>query len=95
VPSQDVDDLVQEVLGVVVRELPRFDHAGRPGSFRAWLRAVTVNRLRTSWRSQRAQPAAPFGPPRKCSCASRTSRAKWLSRPSRQGPPSMSSRTGK
>jgi RNA polymerase sigma-70 factor (ECF subfamily) len=42
----EADDLAQEVFIVVIRELPRFDRQ-REGSFRAWLRQVTVNRVRT------------------------------------------------
>lgn len=42
----DTDDVLQDVLTVLVRELPRFEHNGRPGAFRAWLKAMTVNRLR-------------------------------------------------
>jgi RNA polymerase sigma-70 factor (ECF subfamily) len=51
----DVDDLTQRVLQVVVRKLPQFEHSGRPGAFRAWLRGITVNVLRESWRAR--QPA--------------------------------------
>lgn len=40
----DVDDLVQEVMTVLVRELPGFRRQ-RPGSFRCWLKAITVHRL--------------------------------------------------
>src|SRR4051812_5659600 len=54
----DADDLVQEVLTTLVKELPAFRHGRRPGAFRAWLRAVTVNRLREYWRSRRDQPQA-------------------------------------
>src|SRR5947209_11097230 len=54
----DVDDVVQEVLTTLVRELPRFEHNGRPGAFRAWLRAITVNRIRTYWQSRRAPQGA-------------------------------------
>src|SRR5262249_21126285 len=43
-------------LAVLVRELPRFEHSNHPGAFRAWLRSITVNRLRAAWRSRR--PAA-------------------------------------
>jgi len=57
----DVDDLSQDVLGVLVRELPRFEHDGRPGAFRRWLRTVTVNRLRTFWRGRGRRPVAPGG----------------------------------
>jgi RNA polymerase sigma-70 factor (ECF subfamily) len=54
----DVDDLVQEVLAVLVRELPRFRHDGRPGAFRSWLRTITVNRIRTFFHGQRTRPLA-------------------------------------
>jgi RNA polymerase sigma-70 factor (ECF subfamily) len=51
-----VEDLGQDVLAVIVRELPRFHHDGRPGAFRRWLRTVTVNRLRGLWRERRHRP---------------------------------------
>ncbi len=51
VRPQEADDLTQDVLAVLVRQLPRFEHAGRPGAFRAWLRTVTVNRARLFWRA--------------------------------------------
>jgi RNA polymerase sigma-70 factor (ECF subfamily) len=54
----DMDDLSQEVLAVVVRELPQFRHDLRTGAFRRWLRTITVNRLRTFWRSRRSRPVA-------------------------------------
>src|SRR5262245_13358137 len=56
--AQDADDLVQDVLGAVVRELPRFQHGERRGAFRAWLRAITVNRLRGFWRARQSRPQA-------------------------------------
>jgi RNA polymerase sigma-70 factor, ECF subfamily len=49
-------DLAQEVLMVVIREVPRFDRR-REGSFRAWLRQVTVNKIRTYSRKRRRRPA--------------------------------------
>jgi RNA polymerase sigma-70 factor (ECF subfamily) len=52
-PAAETDDLTQDVLGVVVRELPRFEHNGQPGAFRLWLRTITVHRLRDYWRSRR------------------------------------------
>jgi RNA polymerase sigma-70 factor (ECF subfamily) len=55
VQSADADDLVQEVMGVLIRELPGFEHDRRTGAFRRWLRGITVNRLRVFWRSRRAQ----------------------------------------
>lgn len=57
----DVDDLVQEVLLAVARDLPQFDHAGRPGAFRAWLRTVLVHRLKHFWRSRQRRPQAVGG----------------------------------
>lgn len=51
--TADVDDLVQEVLAILLRELPTFQHNGRKGAFRAWLRGILLNRLR-DFRRQRA-----------------------------------------
>jgi RNA polymerase sigma-70 factor (ECF subfamily) len=48
----DSDDLVQDVLGVLVKELPHFEHNGRPGAFRSWLRTITVHCLRRFWRAR-------------------------------------------
>ena len=59
--ASDLDDLTQEALGVVVRELPDFRHNRRPGAFRAWLRTITVHCLRRFWRRSntgRRRPAA-------------------------------------
>jgi RNA polymerase sigma-70 factor (ECF subfamily) len=53
----DRDDLTQRVLEILVRRLPEFEHAGRPGAFRAWLRGITVNLLHEHWRARPA-PAA-------------------------------------
>lgn len=57
----EADDLTQEVLLVVVRLLPAFLRQ-REGSFRRWLREVTVHRLQAHWRSRQRRPAqAPEG----------------------------------
>jgi RNA polymerase sigma factor (sigma-70 family) len=53
----DADDLSQDILAVLVRDLPGF-HRQRTGAFRSWLRTITVNRLRNFWRAQQARPAA-------------------------------------
>jgi RNA polymerase sigma-70 factor (ECF subfamily) len=55
--AQDIDDLVQDVLGVVIRKLPQFQHQGRKGAFRTWLRNTAVNQLRVFWRSKHYRPA--------------------------------------
>jgi RNA polymerase sigma-70 factor (ECF subfamily) len=48
--AADRDDLTQRVLGVVHQRLDDFEHNGRPGAFRAWLRRIAVNLLREFWR---------------------------------------------
>jgi RNA polymerase sigma factor (sigma-70 family) len=58
VPDSDAEDILQEVLGVLVREVPAFEHNGRPGAFRCWLRTVVVHRLGAYWRAQKSRPVA-------------------------------------
>jgi len=58
---QDADDVVQEVLTIVVRKMPDFQHNERTGAFRAWLRTITVNCLRDFWKTRRNQQVAPGG----------------------------------
>ncbi len=55
--GHDVDDVSQEVLVILIREIPRFDRR-REGSFRAWLRRVTANRVLV-YRRQRHRQAGP------------------------------------
>ncbi len=57
----DVDDLVQDVLLAVSKEMPHFQANGQPGAFRGWLRAILVNRLRHFWRSRQHRPQAVGG----------------------------------
>jgi RNA polymerase sigma-70 factor (ECF subfamily) len=59
--QSDSDDLVQDVLRVLVKEIPSFEHNGRPGAFRSWLRTITANCLRRFHRSQRYHADAPGG----------------------------------
>src|SRR5687768_3666462 len=58
VPENDVNDLVQEVLLVVLRELPRFEHSRQTGAFRSWLRKILHHRLLDFWRARQARPLA-------------------------------------
>jgi RNA polymerase sigma-70 factor (ECF subfamily) len=53
--GDEAEDIVQEVMEVMVRELPDF-HRRRPGSFRRWLRDITVHRLLHFQRSRRKRP---------------------------------------
>jgi RNA polymerase sigma factor (sigma-70 family) len=57
VQPADADDLVQDVLTVLPRELPRFQRV-RQGAFRSWLRGILANRLRGFWRDRRHRPQA-------------------------------------
>lgn len=50
--SNNADDIVQDVMAVLVRRIEEFDRQ-RSGSFRAWLKSITVNCLRQSLRKQR------------------------------------------
>src|SRR5262249_14948816 len=54
----DRDDLTQRVLEILVERLPAFEHSGRPGAFRAWLRGITVNLLREFWPGRPSPPSA-------------------------------------
>ena len=58
VAPADADDLTQEVMTVVVHELPNFKHNQQRGAFRNWLRTITVHRLRVLWRSRHNRPVA-------------------------------------
>jgi RNA polymerase sigma-70 factor (ECF subfamily) len=57
----EAEDVAQEVLVVVLREVPRFERR-REGSFRAWLRQVTVNKLRTYHKQKRRRPLVGLDP---------------------------------
>lgn len=58
IPPHDADDLVQEVLLAVAREMPTFRYDRDKGSFRGWLRTILVNRVRYTRRSgKRCGPA--------------------------------------
>jgi RNA polymerase sigma-70 factor (ECF subfamily) len=58
IKEEDAEDLAQEVMAVVVRELSHFQHNQQRGAFRSWLRTVTVNQLRALWRSRRGRAEA-------------------------------------
>jgi RNA polymerase sigma-70 factor (ECF subfamily) len=52
----DAEDLAQDILVVVLRELPFFQHNRRPGAFRSWLRAIAVHRVQEFVRSRKYRP---------------------------------------
>lgn len=53
--GNDCEDLLQEIFTMVARKLPEFQHNGRTGAFRTWMRAITVNVVRDYWRARRNQ----------------------------------------
>lgn len=59
VSHHDAEELTQDVLSVVVQELPGFLHSGRRGAFRAWLRQIAANRAKGFWRARKTRPVAP------------------------------------
>lgn len=61
ISNREVEDLTQDVLAHVVKNLPRFDYSGRSGSFRCWLRTITINRAREFWRAGKCRPSASGG----------------------------------
>ena len=48
----DRDDVVQEVMLAVTRDLPQFEHSGQVGAFRKWLKTILIHRLQNAWRSR-------------------------------------------
>jgi RNA polymerase sigma-70 factor (ECF subfamily) len=59
--GDEAEDLAQEVFVVLLRELPAFERR-RDGAFRAWLRQITVNRIRAFDRERRKRPHTGLGP---------------------------------
>lgn len=53
VQPQDADDIRQEVMTIVLRQIGKFEHNGRTGAFRAWLKAITSNCLRDHWKKRK------------------------------------------
>jgi RNA polymerase sigma-70 factor (ECF subfamily) len=52
VPAGEVDDLVQDILLSVVKNLSGFRHSGQRGAFRSWLRAIAHSRACDFWRAR-------------------------------------------
>src|SRR5262245_55837030 len=53
------EDLTQEILVRLWRDLPKQQHDPQKGHFRSWLKAVVNNALRDVWRRQQTRPQAP------------------------------------
>src|SRR5262249_40413909 len=50
-PAGDLEDLSQDILLSVVKHLPSFQHSGRRGAFRSWLRTIVCSRTTDYWRA--------------------------------------------
>ena len=61
VPAVDLEDLSQDVLLSVVKHLPGFEHSGRRGAFRSWLRTIVRSRTTDYWRVVGASTPADGG----------------------------------
>jgi RNA polymerase sigma-70 factor (ECF subfamily) len=51
VPARDLEDLSQDIFLSVVKHLPTFEHSGRRGAFRSWLRTMICSRTTDYWRA--------------------------------------------
>ena len=56
VSRDDAEDLTQDVMSVVFREIGNFEHNGRIGAFRNWLRLITLNRCKHFFRVRKKEP---------------------------------------
>jgi RNA polymerase sigma-70 factor (ECF subfamily) len=61
VPPCDLEDLSQEVLLSVVKNLPGYEHSGNRGAFRSWLRTIVCRRTADYWRALDAATQAQGG----------------------------------
>jgi RNA polymerase sigma-70 factor (ECF subfamily) len=61
VPPRDLEDLSQDILLSVVKHLPAFEHSGRRGAFRSWLRTIVCSRTADYWRALDAGTQASGG----------------------------------
>lgn len=53
IPPGEVDDLCQETMVQICRGIRTFDHNGRTGAFRNWLKTIVSQRV---WRYMQAKP---------------------------------------
>lgn len=49
ISESHVDDISQEVMQTLAQELAKFEHNGRVGAFRKWLKQITIFRCRRYW----------------------------------------------
>jgi RNA polymerase sigma-70 factor (ECF subfamily) len=66
--GDEAEDIIQDVMAVLVRELPGF-HRQRNGSFRRWLRTITAHRVIAHHRARQNRPRPLGAPPEECPLA--------------------------
>ena len=66
--NDETEDVVQDVMAVVVRELPCFQRQ-RKGSFRSWLRTITAHRALAHYHTLQRQTRAAGAPLEECPLA--------------------------
>jgi len=55
VETREIGDITQEVFKALSTDLSRFEHNGRTGAFRNWLKTTTVFRCRRYWDKKKKQ----------------------------------------
>ena len=49
IAKSEVGDITQDVMQALFQDLPNFNHNGRVGAFRKWLKLISINRCRRYW----------------------------------------------
>jgi RNA polymerase sigma-70 factor (ECF subfamily) len=62
VAESDRDDLLQEVLTTLVQNVAAFEHNGRAGAFRSWLKALVIHRVLNYCRHKNRTVLMSMGP---------------------------------
>ena len=57
----DAEDIMQEVLATLARELPAFRYDPGRGAFRSWLRGILIHRLQAFFRERQSRPKPATG----------------------------------
>lgn len=55
VRNSDIGDVAQEVLQTLTSDIQKFEHNGRTGAFRNWLKTITINRCQRYWTWKKRQ----------------------------------------
>lgn len=55
VSYNDAEDVRQEIMAAVCQEIAKFQHNGRKGAFRSWLRIITSNRMQRLWQKRKSE----------------------------------------